>query len=408
MNYSLESAFIDISISLLAIGLLFYLFSNAIRKSKTWNATVTPLASIIGSGFLVVAPLLWILVGYTSIWVLLCVVLVAYAMGSVIRYNIQFVEPFLETEEKDKYFVVLNNVSYITLGIAYFISIAFYIRILSAFALKAFFIEDVFVANLLTSFILLFIGLVGFFRGYNKLESLAVYSVNIKISIIFMFILGLLLYDWIILDFHYIITTKEVEFSITTIRKVFGILLIVQGFEISRYIGHKYNRELRIKTMKLAQIISSLIYLAFVFLIMFLMGVHQKVTDTAIIDVSRNVSILLPLSITIGAIFSQFSAAIADTVGCGGIITEYSNNRISRNAAYLFISICSILLIWFANIFEIITFASRMFAAYYFTQCLQALYANYVYKIKGTLWSLHFIVVGILMLLIFIFGIPSV
>lgn len=362
MKYSFASTFIDIAISLLVVVCLFFLFSHAIRKSKVWNATVTPLASIIGSGFLVVAPLLWILAGYASIWILLCVVLAAYAMGSVIRYNIQFVEPFLSKDEKDNNFRTLNDVSYITLGLSYFISIAFYIRILSSFALKAFSIEDAFLAKVTTSFLLLFIGLVGFFRGFNRLESLEVYSVNIKISIIFMFLLGLFLYDWFFLNFHYMGVPKEINFSFLTIRKVFGILLIVQGFEISRYIGHKYSGELCIKTMKLAQIISSLIYLVFVFLIMFLMGADQKVTDTAIIDVSKRVSLLLPLSITIGAIFSQFSAAIADTVGCGGIITEYSGNRISRNTAYLFITICSTLLIWFANVFEIITLASRTFA----------------------------------------------
>jgi len=334
-------------------------------------------------------------------------VLAAYAMGSVIRYNIEFVEPFLVKDEKNKYFKSLNNASYIILGISYFISIAFYIRVLSAFALKAISIEDAFLAKVMTSFVLLFIGLVGFFRGFDKLESFEVFSVNIKISIICMFLLGLFLYDWTFLNFHYTGAAKEVDFSVLTVRKIFGIILIVQGFEISRYIGHKYSGDLRIKTMKLAQIISSIIYLVFIFLIMFLMGSDQKVTETAIIDVSKKVSILLPLSITIGAIFSQFSAAIADTVGCGGIITEYSHNRVSRNTAYLLITTGSILLIWFANVFEIITFASRTFAAYYFTQCLQALTANHAYKIKGTLWSFYFVAVGTLMFLICIFGIPS-
>lgn len=407
MKYSLPSTFIDITISLLAIGMLSFLFSKTIRQSRVWNATVTPLASIIGSGFLIVAPLLWILAGYASIWVLLAVVIAAYAMGAVIRYNIQFVEPFLAKDEKDNNFRILNDASYIVLGISYFISIAFYVRILSSFALKTFYMEEDFLAKIITTCVLLFIGLVGFFRGFNKLETLEVYSVNIKISIIIMFIFGLFLYDWSFLDFHYIESSKHVDFSFLTIRKIFGILLIVQGFEISRYIGHKYAQELRIRTMKLAQIISSVIYLVFVFLTMFLMGSDQKVTDTAIIDISKKISILLPLSITIGAIFSQFSAAIADTVGCGGIITEYSRNRISRNASYLFISICSTLLIWFANVFEIISLASRTFAAYYFIQCLQALYANHVYKNKGNLWTLHFLTVGLLMFLIFVFGVPS-
>jgi len=36
----------------------FLLFSKKLAKSSNWNATLTPLASIMGSGFLVSAPLL--------------------------------------------------------------------------------------------------------------------------------------------------------------------------------------------------------------------------------------------------------------------------------------------------------------------------------------------------------------
>ena len=36
-----------------SIGIICILFSPKIRKNKFWQATVTPLASIIGSGFLI-------------------------------------------------------------------------------------------------------------------------------------------------------------------------------------------------------------------------------------------------------------------------------------------------------------------------------------------------------------------
>lgn len=399
--------FIDIIILVTAVAILSVLFSPHVRKSKIWDATVTPLASIIGSGFLVVAPLLWILTGYHSTWVLLIIVVVAYAIGSVIRFNIQFVEPFLKSGREDFYFNQLNNISYLSLGLSYYVSIAFYTRILSAFVLKAFSIEDVFLADLLTSFILILIGGVGYLKGFDKLESLAVYSVNIKISVIGMLLLGLFLFDWLMLDFKVIENGKEVHFSFEMVRKIFGVLLIVQGFEISRYIGHKYDATTRIQTMKFAQILSGLIYLVFIFLIMYFMGEDQKVTETAIIDLSRKVSIFLPVAVTIGAVFSQFSAAIADTVGCGGIITEYSNDRISRNLAYILITIASVILIWLTDIFEIINYASRMFAIYYFTQCLQAIYVNQKHRRKGPYWTAYFGFIGLLMLLIAIFGISA-
>ncbi|MEJ2115435.1 MAG: hypothetical protein P8X88_05170, partial [Gammaproteobacteria bacterium] len=39
------------------------LFSSPIRSHNLWSATVTPLASIIGSGFLIAAPLVVVIVG---------------------------------------------------------------------------------------------------------------------------------------------------------------------------------------------------------------------------------------------------------------------------------------------------------------------------------------------------------
>ena len=136
------------------------------------------------------------------------------------------------------------------------------------------------------------------------------------------------------------------------------------------------------------------------------MDSHQKVTETAILDMSHKVSSVLPWVVLVGSMFSQFSAAVADTVGCGGIVTEYTRH-ISRNVVYPLIIFCSVIFIWFTNIFEIITIASRMFAAYYFIQCLEAVYANHTYKFKGKYWSLYFVSLGFLMLFVLIFGISA-
>ena len=49
----------DIIIIVVALMLAAYLaFSKRLSTSSSWKATVTPLASIMGSGFLVSAPLL--------------------------------------------------------------------------------------------------------------------------------------------------------------------------------------------------------------------------------------------------------------------------------------------------------------------------------------------------------------
>ena len=59
------------------------------------KATITPLASIFGSGFLIILPILAGAVGTYSVYAMAAVCLLAYAIGSVIRFNIKNAEPVL-------------------------------------------------------------------------------------------------------------------------------------------------------------------------------------------------------------------------------------------------------------------------------------------------------------------------
>ena len=63
-------------------------FSRSFLQSSLWRATVTPLASIIGSGFLVLAPILVYAYGSKAPLVMGALVLGAYLFGSAIRFNI--------------------------------------------------------------------------------------------------------------------------------------------------------------------------------------------------------------------------------------------------------------------------------------------------------------------------------
>ena len=64
-------------------------------RSDSWRATVTPLASIIGSGFLICGPLLAREFGSAAIFAMTALLGIAYAAGWVIRYNIIHVEDHL-------------------------------------------------------------------------------------------------------------------------------------------------------------------------------------------------------------------------------------------------------------------------------------------------------------------------
>jgi hypothetical protein len=62
-------------------------------KSYTIPAMSIPLASIFGSGFLVVVPILASAVGPDAVFAMIAVSLVAFLVGSIVRHNILCAEP---------------------------------------------------------------------------------------------------------------------------------------------------------------------------------------------------------------------------------------------------------------------------------------------------------------------------
>ena len=129
-----------------------------------------------------------------------------------------------------------------------------------------------------------------------------------------------------------------------------------------------------------------------------------KLTETAIIDIMGIVAPILPLLLVAATLATQFSAAIADTSGCGGLLGELSRNRISARISYGLLTGVVLALTWSIKIFEIINYASRAFAAYYF---LQALIVTLNAWRAGDRWrSCGFMMMAILGILIVIFGMP--
>ena len=127
----------NIVIIVMAILLGGYLaFSRRLAGSTSWQATVTPLASIMGSGFLVSAPLLAGIVGNLAVFAMAVLLLLAYMVGGVIRFNIRYFEPI----ENKGHGIAQNTafLSRIVLVGAYFISITYYLQLLGAFLLNAF------------------------------------------------------------------------------------------------------------------------------------------------------------------------------------------------------------------------------------------------------------------------------
>lgn len=362
-----------------AVAVLIVLFSPAWRRSSLWHATATPLASIIGSGFLVIAPLMALTFGPFAIGAMTALVVYAYLVGGILRFTIAHVEPLLlpGARRPTRNLAVLplvSDVAKLALAFAYFTSVAFYLLLFSAFALRALGVSGTLGQKALTTAMLALIGWVGRWRGLRVLERLERYAVATKLAAIAALLVGLA--D---VNLHAVaagtwaVTGHVSALRGTALRQLMGMLLVVQGFETSRYLQGAYAPAERIRSMRLAQVVSGLIYVTFIGLVSLLFGRFQRISDTAIIDYSRLVAPILPPMLYVGALMSQFSAAIADTIGAGGLLEEGTRRRLSRRSGYALVAAAGIGLIWLTPIFALIGDASRAFALFYALQGLLAM-----------------------------------
>ncbi|PCJ76776.1 MAG: hypothetical protein COA53_00730 [Rhodobacteraceae bacterium] len=354
---------------LIALVLAGWALTPKARNNAWWQATVTPLASIIGSGFLVVAPLLAAVAGSLAVVAMLIIVALAFAIGHVIRFNIRHAESLEGTPNGSRNLLLATRISNVSLSVAYVISVAFYIRLLASFALSMTpFANDTIEAALATA-ILAAIGLIGWAKGLKGLEMVETVSVSIKLSIIVALLVALFVYN-----FDHGVWSANLPKSdadmLTRLRMLGGMLLVVQGFETSRYLGRSYSADMRARTMLWAQVSSAVIYVLFVALVVpvLIYLPSGAADDTAIIEVSGYVAWILPFMLIFAALMSQLSAGIADTVGAGGLVAEETGNRVPERLAYPALIAFSIALIWLFDIFEVIAIASRTFAFYYMMQ----------------------------------------
>ncbi len=404
---------LNIVLVFIAVSALLFMYQPRLTKSKSWRATLTPLSSIIGSGFLIIAPLLASVVGEYSPVAVTGIVVFAYAIGGVIRFNIIHAESLLHDRKTHPLIYKIDLFANTVLSFAYVTAVAFYLSLLSSFLLTYMgFGDSPNLERLMTTIIIVFIATTGFIRGLGGLEKLEAHSMSIQLSIVAALLIGIFVYD-----FNFIQSEQALNFDVKDrnwITKVFmlsGILLVVQGFETSRFLGEKYNAEIRVRTMRRAQIISGALYVVSVIALMPIVQ-HLNLANIHIAEIVAATGLaatVLPLMLIVAAVMSQFSAAVADTVGAGCLASESSNGKLSTNKGYLIVSILAIILIWTADLLEIISFASRAFAVYYLLQCVVALIASHHhYKHKGyRLYMLRFTILASILAFMVIFAIPA-
>ena len=81
---------------------------------------------------------------------------------------------------------------------------------------------------------------------------------------------------------------------------------------------------------------------------------------------------ILSVLLVRGALSAQFSAAVADTSGSGGLMAESTRRRITPEHGHAIMVALGLILTWTSNAFEIISYASRAFALYYALQAALA------------------------------------
>jgi len=404
---------LNIILVVIAASVLLFMFQPRLTKSASWQATLTPLSSIIGSGFLIIAPLLASVVGAYSPFAVTGIVVLAYAIGGVIRFNITHAEPLLHDKKAHPVIYKIDLFANTAISFAYVTAVAFYLSLLSSFLLTYIgFGDSPGLERTLTTIIIVFIATTGFIRGLGGLEKLEAYSMSLQLSIVAALLIGIFVYDY-----NFIQSERSLTFDvqdrgwITKACILCGILLVVQGFETSRFLGEKYSAEIRVQTMRRAQIISGVLYVVSVAALMPIVQ-HidlENIQIAEIVSATGLAATALPLMLIVAAIMSQFSAAVADTVGAGCMASESSSGKLSTNYGYLVVSLFAIILIWTADLLEIISFASRAFALYYLLQCVIALIVScHLCEHKGyRLCRAHFATVATILAFIVVFAIPA-
>jgi hypothetical protein len=399
----------NLLIIILALAVAAFLtFSPRLAKSSGWKATVTPLASIMGSGFLVSAPLLAGIVGNLALFCMALLLGLAYLVGGAIRFNIQHFEPIENKGHGPAQDIAF--LSRVVLVAAYFISVTYYLQLLAAFLLNALDIDSLFLSHLITTALLVLIAGIGMWRGLDELATVEKYAVSLNLGMIGALLVALAVYNFkLLIGGEWTLPAISSVIDFKDLRVLLGLLIVVQGFETSRYLGSQYPAQLRISTMRTAQILSAGIYLVFIGLSTVLFRDGMGADVTAIITMTLPVAIVLPVLLSIAAIGSQFSAAVADSSGAGGLLEDITHHKLPVRYGYLLILLVTVALTWATDVNEIIAYASRAFALFYMLQCLVAFFVALQLKDLNhrLLRLMKFAFLAVVCGLVFALGIPS-
>ncbi|MEO8092632.1 MAG: hypothetical protein ABI726_07995 [bacterium] len=373
------------------------------RRTVLW-ATVTPLASIFGSGFLILVPVLERSIGSLAIVGVIGACTIAWFLGSAIRHIVGTVEPLAAAGRLDPATARLERISDVLIVIAYVISVALYLRIMAQYIVNFASPGSVDAERALASAAVVAITVVGVIRGFaglDALERVALVAVLVLTTVLggafFFADAGDLLGQGLQLP-----PLPDTGLG-TALLMVGGVLIAVQGFETVRYLGEEYDAPTRIWASRVAQLVATSIYVGFVAVSTPLMGIGTPAgIDTDLLDITQRVVPVLAPVLVLCAVLSQFSAATADTAAVGGNLHSLASRAMRGSRAYALNGIAAVALIWAVPTLTIITVASRAFGAYYCAQCVIAMRTC-----DGTARKLGYGALAVLMAAVTLLALPA-
>ncbi len=296
----------------------------------------------------------------------------AWVVGSAIRHNVLVVEPLKEEGALAPSLHRLEWLSDVLIIVAYVISVALYLRIMAQYVGSYVFGPSETIERVIATGAVTAIAVVGLTRGFGGLNTVERLALGVVLAMTAM--LGTALFANDVGAAGSLSLPPTADYSLLhTLLLLGGVLITVQGFETVRYLADRYDRGTRVTASRLSQLIAAWVYISLVVVATPLMtDAAGQLSDENLLDLVQRVVPALALPLVLGAVLSQFSAAVADTVAAHGNL-RILRPGVGNHVPYLVTAVAVSALSWSIGLFTLVVVASRAFAAYYCVQCVVAM-----------------------------------
>ena len=398
----MSNQFVAVGLGLVVIvGVAYALYRPRVQSSSQYQATVVPLANIMDVGFIIMAPAVVFLAGRAAPLAMLAICLVAIATGSTIAYNIRHYEPLVGTGDPVER---VERVGEWSLLAASVVNIAYYTLVLVTLVLWPLDIYTDGQLRLWGTVLLLGLTMIGALGGMDWLNKKGNQTTAFYLAAVVGVVTAFIVFnvqEW--LGGRWSLPATDSSVSTDDIRKLIGLFALVQGFEASRYIGVRFAADERVSTMRLAQYISSTVFVALLAAVLILFVEVDVPSDgTGIFVVADKVGDWLPWLVLLAAVGSETSAIINATSSRSDMLVSA---KVPRKVSFAFILIPATAVFLLVDVNEAVALASRVFAVYF---AIQSLLAWILARRAQNWWAVAgFTAVGLAMTTIAVFGLPT-